>query len=169
MIRSFGDTQPQLASRVYVAETAMVLGDVTVGRGSSIWYGTVIRGDVNQITIGEATNIQDRAVVHVTHDTHPTRIGDRVTVGHGAIIHGCIVGDCCMVGMGAIILDGVELGDECLVAAGSLLPPGKTYPPRSMVMGSPARVKGQVSDEDVQWILRSSDNYVALASRHWES
>lgn len=169
MIRTFGDKQPQLAQGVFVAETAMVLGDVTVGRDSSIWYGTVIRGDVHHIRIGEATNIQDRCVVHVTSETHPTAVGDQVTVGHGAIIHGCTVGDRCMVGMGAIILDGVEVGDECLVAAGALLPPGKIYPPRSMIVGSPARVKGQVSEEDVQWILRSADNYKSLARKHWES
>ena len=169
MIRTFGDKQPQLAQGVFVAETAMVLGDVTVGRDSSIWYGTVIRGDVHHIRIGEATNIQDRCVVHVTSETHPTAVGDQVTVGHGAMIHGCTVGDRCMVGMGAIILDGVELGDECLVAAGALLPPGKIYPRRSMLVGSPAKVKGPVSEEDVQWILRSADNYKALAREHWES
>ena len=168
MIRSFGDKKPRLANGVFVAETAMVLGDVTVGRDSSIWYGTVVRGDVHHIRIGDETNIQDRCVVHVTSHTHSTVVGDRVTVGHGAIIHGCSVGSCCMIGMGAIILDGVELGDECLVAAGALLPPGKKYPPRSMILGSPARIKGQVSEEDVQWILRSAENYKELAEKHRE-
>ena len=169
MIRGFGDKQPQLAQGVFVADTALVLGDVELGQQSSIWYGSVVRGDVHSIRIGEATNIQDRCVVHVTHGTHHTVVGDQVTVGHGAILHGCTVGDRCLVGMGAILLDGVELGPECLVAAGALLPPGKVYPARSMIVGAPATIKGEVSDDEVQWILKSAKNYTDLAQQHWES
>ena len=169
MIRSFKGNQPQLAQGVFVADSALVLGQVELGQRSSVWYGSVVRGDVNTITIGQGTNIQDRCVVHVTRKTHPTVIGDQVTVGHGAIIHGCVVGHRCLVGMGSIIIDGAELGEECLLAAGALVTPGKRFPARSMLVGSPARVKGTVSDEDVRWILDSSEHYAELARHHWES
>jgi carbonic anhydrase/acetyltransferase-like protein (isoleucine patch superfamily) len=166
MIRTFGEYAPRLASGVFVAPSALVLGQVVLGRDASIWYGTVVRGDVNSIQIGPASNIQDRCVVHVTRETHPTRVGQGVTVGHGAIIHGCTIGDHCMVGMGALVMDGAQIGDESLVAAGSLVPPGKVFAPRSLILGSPARIKGQLSDEDVAGIRDSARRYVELAARH---
>lgn len=166
MIRSFKEHTPTVAEEVFVADTALVLGQVSIGAGSSVWFGSVLRGDVNSITVGQGTNIQDLSVVHVTREKHAASIGDQVTVGHRAVIHGCKVGDRCLVGIGAILLDGVDLGEGCVVAAGSLLPPGKIYPPRSLIVGSPGRVKGQVSDEELAWILDSARHYQALAREH---
>lgn len=166
MILSFEGKTPVLGPGVFVAQDAMVLGDVTLGRDSSIWYGTVLRGDVHFISIGAATNIQDRAVVHVTTGAHATHIGDRVTIGHGAIVHGCRVASECLVGMGAILLDGVEIGEGSVVAAGALLPPGKSYPPRSLIVGSPGQVKREIRADELSWIRSSAEQYVALARRH---
>lgn len=165
-IYRFGEAVPVLGDGVFVAPGARVIGEVTVGDQSSIWYGTVVRGDVNHVRIGRQTNLQDGCVVHVTTARHPAVIGDQVTVGHGAVVHGCTVGDRCLLGMGAIVLDGAELGEGCLVAAGALVPPGKVFPARSLVVGSPARVKGTVDDDDLAWILRSAEHYVELAQRH---
>ncbi len=168
MIKDFQGKSPQLEEQVFVAASALVLGNVSIGFGASIWYGSVVRGDVNSITIGAGTNIQDLCMVHVTGEKYPTSIGEQVTVGHRAVIHGCSVGDRCLVGIGAVLLDGVEVGEESVVAAGSLLPPGKVYPPRSLILGSPARVKAQISDEEVAWILDSARRYEALAREHAE-
>jgi carbonic anhydrase/acetyltransferase-like protein (isoleucine patch superfamily) len=166
MIRTFEGRTPRLEATVFVADTALVLGAVTIGAESSVWYGTVVRGDVDTITIGVGTNIQDQSMVHVTTDTHPTVIGDRVTVGHGAILHGCRVGSGTLVGMGAILMDGVEVGEGSVIAAGSLLPPGKIYAPRSLIVGYPAQVKRPVTEDELAWIRSSAETYVALARRH---
>lgn len=166
MIKSFKEKTPQLGDGAFVADSALVMGDVVLGYNSSVWYGAVLRGDVHSIRVGDGTNIQDLSVVHVTRKRNPAIIGDQVTVGHRAVIHGCTVGDRCLVGIGAILLDGVELGESCVVAAGSLLPPGKVYPPRSLVVGSPGRIKGQVSDEELEWILDSARQYELLAQAH---
>jgi carbonic anhydrase/acetyltransferase-like protein (isoleucine patch superfamily) len=166
MIVSFEGRTPALGPGVFVAADALVLGRVAIGADSSVWYGTVVRGDVNEISIGARTNIQDRCVVHVTTETHPTHIGDEVTVGHGAIVHGCRVGDGTLVGIGAIVLDGVEVGEGCVIGAGSLLPPGRSFPKASLIVGAPAQVKRAVSDEERRWLLRSAEQYVVLARRH---
>jgi gamma-carbonic anhydrase len=166
MIRPFEDKDPQLAASVFVADTALVIGAVTIGADSSVWYGTVVRGDVHTITIGVGTNIQDQSMVHVTTDTYPTVIGDHVTVGHGAILHGCRVGSNTLVGMGAIVMDGVEVGEGSVIAAGSLLPPGKVYPSRSLIVGYPAQVKRPVTEDELAWIKSSAETYIALARRH---
>jgi carbonic anhydrase/acetyltransferase-like protein (isoleucine patch superfamily) len=120
----------------------------------------VIRGDVNSIRIGQRSNVQDGSIVHVMHETHPTRIGDEVTVGHGAIVHGCTIGDRVLVGMGATLLNGATVGSDSIVAARSLVTEGMTIPPRSLVMGSPARVKRTLTDEEVASILEYAANYV---------
>jgi len=168
VIQSFGEKSPRLGQGAWVASSALVLGDVVLGDNASVWYGTVIRGDVHHIRVGEATNIQDRCVVHVSSGTHPTQIGSQVTVGHGAIIHGCAVGDRTLVGIGAVILDGVEVGDECVVAAGALLTPGRRFPARSLIVGSPAQVKRELEQDELEWILRSAAHYVSLAHKHAE-
>jgi gamma-carbonic anhydrase len=166
VILPFEDKTPRLGERVFVAPDAVVLGEVSLGAESSVWYGSVIRGDVHSITIGDRTNIQDRCVVHVTSSSHPTVIGDRVTVGHAAVVHGCRVADECLIGIGAIILDGVEVLEGSVVAAGSLLPPGRHYPGGSLIVGSPAEVKRQLTADERAWILRSAEHYVELAVRH---
>lgn len=166
MIRSFDGVEPQLGDDCFVADSALVLGKVTLGVGASVWYGCVLRGDVHSIDIGAQTNVQDRSVVHVTSGRWSTVVGAEVTVGHAAVLHGCRIGDRVLVGMGAIVLDGVEVGDECVVAAGSLLPPGKRYPPRSLIMGSPGRVVRPVDAEQGVRAVASARDYVALARRH---
>jgi carbonic anhydrase/acetyltransferase-like protein (isoleucine patch superfamily) len=166
MIKPFQQHTPQLASNAWVASTALVMGKVTLGHESSIWYGSVLRGDVNSIYIGAKTNIQDRTVIHVTSDTHPTHVGDNVTVGHGVVLHGCRIDDEVLVGMGAVVLDGVEVGRGSIVAAGSLIPPRKVFPAGSMIMGNPGRVIRQVSAEEARAIEQSAEHYVALARQH---
>jgi carbonic anhydrase/acetyltransferase-like protein (isoleucine patch superfamily) len=166
MLKRFGEIKPKLADQVFVADSALVQGDVEIGPGSSVWYGTVIRGDVHYIRIGSQTNIQDRCVVHVTRDTWPTIVGDRVTVGHGAILHGCRVANDVLIGMGAIVLDDVDVLEGSVVAAGALLPPGKKYPAGSLIVGSPGTVRRIVSDEERRWIENSASHYCRLAREH---
>ena len=160
MLRPYKGIQPRVAADAYVDASAQVVGDVVIGPESSIWMNVVMRGDVNTIRIGRRTNIQDGAVVHVMRDTHPTRVGDEVTVGHGAIVHGCTLADRVLIGMGAILLNGVEVGSDSIVAAGTLLPEGTTVAPRSLVMGSPGKVKRALTDEEVASIRWYADNYV---------
>lgn len=157
---------PTVADGVFVAPGASVIGEVELGIDSSVWYNAVIRGDVCPISIGARTNIQDLSVIHVTSGTHPTTIGDDVTVGHGATIHGCEIEDRCLIGMGAIILDGAVVESESLVAAGSLIPPGMRIPSGSLVMGSPAKIKRELTDEERASIEASAYHYVELAGRH---
>ncbi|MEO5819697.1 MAG: gamma carbonic anhydrase family protein [Vicinamibacteraceae bacterium] len=161
MLRPFRGLLPTVDSTAYVDESAQVIGDVHIGPESSVWMTAVIRGDVHRIRIGARTNIQDGTIVHVQTGTHPTTIGDEVTIGHGAIIHGCTVEDRCLIGMGAILLNGVRVGAESIVAAGSLLPEGFQVPPRSLVMGSPAKVRRQLADDEAAMIRGYAANYVA--------
>lgn len=144
----------------FVDDSAQVIGDVEIGEESSIWMAVVVRGDVNVIRIGRRTNIQDGTIVHVMHDTHPTRIGDEVTVGHGAIIHGCTIHDRVLIGMGAIVLNGATIGADSIVAAGALIVEGAAIPPRSLVMGSPGKVKRVLNDAEVASIREYAENYV---------
>lgn len=160
MILDYKGIAPQIDSTVFVAPGACVIGDVQVGEHSSLWFNVVVRGDVNSIRIGCRTNIQDGSVVHVTRSTHPTVIGDDVTVGHSVTLHGCTVHDGSLIGIGAIILDGAVIGASSLVAAGSLVAPGTKVPPRSLVMGSPGRVKRTLTEEECRNILDLSANYV---------
>jgi carbonic anhydrase/acetyltransferase-like protein (isoleucine patch superfamily) len=166
IIRPFGGKTPAVHSTAFVAEGAVVLGDVEIGERSSVWFGCVIRGDVNQIRIGARTNIQDLTVVHVTSKTHPTVIGDEVTVGHRVVLHGCTIKDRCLVGIGSVILDGAVVGPESVIGAGALVPPGMVVPPRTLVMGAPAKVKRDLSVEELEALRRSSDNYVEYAARY---
>jgi carbonic anhydrase/acetyltransferase-like protein (isoleucine patch superfamily) len=164
IIRKFGGISPKIDSSAFVAETAVVVGDVVIGRESSIWYGSVVRGDVNYIRIGDRTNIQDGAVIHVskTGFDGPTVIGDEVTVGHAAVIHGCTIERGALIGMNATVLDGAVVGEFSLVAAGSLVTPGTVIPPRSMVMGAPARVKRPLTDAEVDDLEGFWKAYVEL-------
>ena len=160
MILNYRGISPKIAGDVFVAPTATVIGDVEIGAESGIWFGVVLRGDVNRIRIGTRTNLQDGTIVHVTRELHPTIIGSNVTVGHGVKLHGCSIADGCLVGIGAIVLDGVQVGAQSLVAAGSLLAPGMVVPPRSLVVGSPARVKRSLTDEEVAGIADFATRYV---------
>ena len=161
MIIPYGDKQPTLDPTAFVVPNASIIGDVVVGPRSSLWFQVVVRGDVNHIRIGARTNIQDGAVVHVTNKTHPTIIGDDVTIGHNATLHGCTVGDRCLVGIGAVILDGVEIGSDCLIAAGTLVTPGSLIPPGSLVMGSPAEVRRALSKDEIIHLKQSAENYLS--------
>jgi gamma-carbonic anhydrase len=160
MLRPFRSTHPTVHESAFIDQSAQVIGDVHIGAESSVWMNAVIRGDVHYIRIGARTNIQDGTVVHVMRDTHPTVIGDDVTIGHGAVVHGCTVEDRCLVGMGAILLNGCRIGTGSIVAAGSLLPGGMVVPPGSMVMGAPAKVRRRLTTEEDTSIKWYADNYV---------
>lgn len=166
MIKSFIGRTPQYDDSNYIAETAVVIGDVTLGEGASIWHHCTVRGDVNWIRIGEASNVQDNTVIHVTHGTAPTQIGDRVTIGHGAIIHGCTIEDDVLIGMGATVMDHAVIGTNSIVGAGALVTGGTEVPPRSMVLGSPARVVRELTDEEVASIGQYADNYLRYSAAH---
>ena len=160
MLRPYKSVLPRIAPDAYVDESAQVIGDVEIGAESSVWMNVVIRGDVNHIRIGRRTNIQDGTVVHVMRETHPTTIRDEVTIGHAAVVHGCTIDDRVLVGMGAILLNGVEIASDSIVAAGTLLPEGFRVPPRSLVMGSPGKVRRPLTDEEVASIRWYAENYV---------
>jgi carbonic anhydrase/acetyltransferase-like protein (isoleucine patch superfamily) len=160
MLRRYRGILPTLDPTAYVDESAQLIGDVHVGPESSIWMNVVVRGDVHRIRIGARTNVQDGTVVHVMRGTHPTTIGDEVTIGHGALIHGCTIADRVLVGMGAILLNGVVVGSDSIVAAGSLLPEGFEVPPRSLVMGSPGKVRRALTDAEVASIRDYAERYV---------
>jgi carbonic anhydrase/acetyltransferase-like protein (isoleucine patch superfamily) len=163
MIRAFRSRVPRIHDTAFIDPSAQVIGEVEMCEESSAWMNVVIRGDVNWIKIGRRTNIQDGSVVHVMRDTHPTVLGDEVTVGHGVILHGCTIGNRCLIGMGAILLNGVEVGENCIVAAGTLLPEGTRIPPRSLVVGSPGKVRRELSDADVASIADYAARYVAYS------
>jgi carbonic anhydrase/acetyltransferase-like protein (isoleucine patch superfamily) len=160
VIRPFKSTWPVIDPSAYVDVSAQVIGDVTLGPESSVWMNVVIRGDVHRIRIGARTNIQDLTLIHVMRDTFPTTIGDDVTVGHSAVIHGTTIEDRVLIGMGAVLLNGVHIGHDSIVAAGTLLTEGTVIPPRSLVMGRPGKVKRALTDEDVAEIRWYADNYV---------
>ncbi|WP_457677960.1 gamma carbonic anhydrase family protein [Thermovibrio sp.] len=168
MFLDFGELKPKIGKRVFIAENATVIGDVEIGDDSSIWFGAILRGDVNYIKVGKCTSIQDGTVVHVTRKTHPTVIGSFVTVGHGVKLHGCTVKDNCLIGIGAIILDGAVIGENSIVAAGSLVPPGKEFPPGSLVMGFPAKVKRELTEEEIEGLKEHALRYVKYKEQYLE-
>ncbi|MFN6962780.1 MAG: gamma carbonic anhydrase family protein [Pyrinomonadaceae bacterium] len=166
MIDPFNGIAPKIDPTAFIAEDAIVIGDVEIGEESSVWFGSIIRGDVNYIRIGARTNIQDATVIHVSSQTHHTTLEDEITVGHRVTLHGCHVESGCLIGIGAILLDGVRVGRDSLVAAGSLLTPGTVIPPRSLVMGSPARVKRSLNDQELATLTKSWQNYVQLSRQY---
>jgi carbonic anhydrase/acetyltransferase-like protein (isoleucine patch superfamily) len=169
MIRPFRRVLPRIHPSAFVDQSAQVIGDVEIGEESGIWMNVVIRGDVNYIRIGHRSNIQDLTMVHVMTGTHPTVVGNDVTVGHSALLHGCTIGDTCLIGMGAQLMNGATVGDECIVAAGSLLTEGLVVPPRSLVMGRPARVRRPLTDADVDEIRLFARRYVEYRKDYMES
>jgi len=163
MIKSFQNLRPKIHKSAFVAEDAIIIGAVEIGAESSVWFGSILRGDVNHIRIGARTNVQDGSIIHVSRKTHPTVLEDEVTLGHRVTLHGCYIETGCLIGIGAIILDGVRVGKNSLIAAGSLLTPNTQIPPRSLVMGSPAKVKRELSDDEVKDLERFWENYVSLS------
>ena len=164
MILNYESLSPRLGNGVFVAPDAWVIGDVELGDNVSIFFGTVLRGDILPIRVGDRTNIQEHSLLHTTHHRTPTIIGCDVTIGHRAIVHGATVGDRVLIGMGAIILDGAQVGNECLIGAGSLVTEGKIIPPRSLVLGSPARVIRELSDKEVDALRNAANSYVSTGA-----
>jgi len=167
-ILPYKGTLPTIAEDVFVAETAVITGDVVVGKGSSIWYGVVMRGDVHEIRIGEDTNIQDNSVVHVTRDKFGCYIGSRVTVGHGAILHACRIEDDAFVGMGATVMDGAVVESGAMVAAGALVTPGKVVKKGELWSGSPAKFLRELTEKELAFFLVSAENYRLLGLEYLE-
>lgn len=167
MTYTFKKWTPILGNNTWIAPSADVVGNVTLGQDVSIWFGCVVRGDVHYISIGDRTNIQDLSMIHVTHykkddmsDGNPTVIGNDVTVGHRVMMHGCTIEDACLIGMSATILDGAVIGKESIVGAGSLVTKNKIFPPRSLIMGSPAKLIRELSDDEVADLYASASRYV---------
>jgi len=167
MIYTFKDISPKVQENSWIAPSADVIGDVECGKDSSIWFGCVVRGDVNYIKIGDRTNIQDLSMIHVTHykkadksDGYPTIVGNDVTIGHRVMLHGCTIEDACLIGMSATILDGAIIGKESIVGAGSLVTKNKVFAPRSLIMGSPAKFIRELSDGEVSELYASAKRYV---------
>jgi carbonic anhydrase/acetyltransferase-like protein (isoleucine patch superfamily) len=166
MIKTFNGTQPKIHESAYITDDAIVIGDVEIGEEASVWFGSIVRGDVNYIRIGDRTNIQDACVIHVSSRDHPTILEDKITVGHRVTLHGCYVESGCLIGIGSILLDGSRIGRNSLVAAGSLVTPGTVIPPESLVLGAPAKVKRPLTTDELAYLDRSWQNYVELSRRY---
>ena len=160
MIRSYLGHTPVIPENCYVDVSAQVLGDVVLGENSSIWMNAVVRGDVHAIRIGSNSNVQDCSVLHGMRYKHPVELGDWVTIGHNATVHGCVVEDACLIGMGARVLNGARIGEGSIVAAGALIPEGVQIPPRSLVAGLPGKIRRELGDEDREQILMYAKNYL---------
>ena len=166
MVRTIQGMKPTIPKSCFIEETGVVLGDVVMGEDCSVWFHAVVRGDVHYIRIGDRTNVQDLCMLHVTHDTHPLIIGSDVTIGHNVILHGCTIKDRVLIGMGAIIMDGAVIGEESVVGAGALVTEGTIVPPKSLILGSPAKVKRPVTEHELAWINESAENYVNYARQY---
>ncbi|GAB4168738.1 MAG: gamma carbonic anhydrase family protein [Terrimicrobiaceae bacterium] len=164
-LAEFLTRSPQTTAAAFIASTASIMGDVRLGENSSVFYSAVLRGDIAPVRVGNNTNIQDGAILHVADDL-PAIIGDDCTVGHAAIVHACTIGDRCLIGMHATVLDGAEIGEESLIAAGAVVTPRTIIPPGSMVMGSPAKVKRPLSPEERAGLKHWAEKYVAVAQAH---
>jgi len=161
MLLAFENTYPNIEKALYIAPNATLVGAVEMGHESTVWFNATIRADVASITIGDGTNIQDNVVIHVNIGK-PTVLKEKVTIGHSAVIHACTIGEGCLIGMGSIILDEADIGEYCFVAAGSLIPPRKHFPPRSLIMGSPARVIRPLTEEELAEMAENNLHYIEL-------
>ncbi len=161
-ILDFKGTTPKIHDSVYLADDVFVIGDVEIGEDANVWFGSVIRGDVSYIRIGARTNIQDMTMIHVSSDFGPTTIAEEVTVGHRVTLHGCHVERQCLIGMGATVMDHARIGEQTVIGAGSLVSPGTIIPPRVLALGSPAKVKRDLTDEEIAYLDKSWRNYVEL-------
>ncbi len=172
MIRSYQDKTPTIGDGSYIDESAVVIGDVVVGKNCSVWPLTVIRADINKIRIGDSTNIQDGSVLHVTHrgdyspDGAELHIGDQVTVGHNALLHGCRIGNRCLIGMGSIITDNAVIEDQVIVGSGSLIPPGKKLESGYLYLGNPALRKRALTESEIEYLSYVADHYVLLKQNY---
>lgn len=161
MIKKLRDIEPNIHNDAFIADSADVIGDVTIDEGSSIWYNAVVRGDIESIKIGKYTNIQDNATVH-TETNIPTEIGDYSVIGHNAVVHGCKVGDNCLIGMGAIVLNGSVIGDNSIIGAGSVITEGKIIPPNSLVVGVPGKILRELTEVEIGEIKKNALRYYDL-------
>ena len=173
MLIKFQNWTPEIGKNTWIAEGSSVIGRTTIGKDSAIWFGCVVRGDVHYIKIGDRTNIQDLSMIHVTHhkkadmsDGNPTIIGDDVTVGHRVMLHGCTIEDACLIGMSATILDGAVIGKQGIVGAGALVTKNKVFPPRSLILGSPAKVVRTLDDDEVAALYASASRYVTFKNNY---
>jgi gamma-carbonic anhydrase len=168
MIRPFRGVMPRIAKSAYIDASAQVIGDVVIGERSSVWLNVSIRGDVNHIRVGDETSIQDNSVLHVDHDLYPCIVGNRVTVGHRVVLHGCAVEDDVLIGIGAVVLNGAKVGRGAVVAAGALVPEGMDVPPNSMAIGMPARIRREVTPEEQERFRKNCENYVRITAIYKE-
>ncbi len=168
MLKPYRGVTPIVAANAFIEDSAIVIGDVVIGSDSSVWFHAVVRGDVHFIRIGHRTNIQDLSLLHVTHDTYPLTLGDDITIGHHVILHGCTIRDRVLVGMGAIIMDGAVVEEDCIIGAGSLVTERTQVPSKSLVIGSPAKVKRFLTDDELLWIKDSASNYSRYAQHYLE-
>ncbi|HUX50000.1 MAG TPA: gamma carbonic anhydrase family protein [Spirochaetia bacterium] len=168
-ILSYAGKQPEVSQAAYLAPGCCIVGDVKIGRDSSIWFNAVVRGDVHWVRVGERTNVQDLCMLHVTHDTYPLTIGNDVTIGHSVTVHGCTIQDSCLIGMGAVVLDGAIVETETMIAAGAVVTPGFVVPHHTLVAGVPARVVRTLTDDEIRGFAESAARYVTYAFTMRES
>lgn len=175
MIRSFAEHTPNIAANAYIDDTALLIGQVTIGEQSSIWPMSVLRGDVQTITIGQNTNIQDGCVLHVTHASAlttpnglPLRVGNNITVGHKAVLHACTIDDNCLIGMGSIVMDNTTVQSDTIIGAGSLVTPNKTLESGFLWLGNPIKKVRKLSNKEIEYIAYSASNYVSLAQKTYQ-
>lgn len=160
---------PVIEKDVFVADGARIIGHVEIGKNSSVWFNTTLRGDVMPIKIGSGTNIQDGSTLHGTYGKYACTVGNEVTIGHNVILHGCEIGDQCLIGMGSIIMDGAKIADHCIVGAGSLVTEGKTFEPYSLIVGRPAAFKRRLNSEEIKFLKQSADNYIHYKTWYGDS
>lgn len=168
MIRPYKNINPKIHFTAYIEESAQIIGDVEIGEYSSVWCNAVLRGDVHHIKLGKRTNIQDNCVLHGTNGVWPVILGDDITVGHNVTLHGCVIKDRCLIGMGSIILDGATIEEDSIIGAGALVTEKSIIPPRSLVLGMPGKITRQLNDEEVTRILKSAKNYIEYSKDHRE-
>ena len=166
MISNFEGKAPNIDSSCFIAPSVDIIGDVSIGKDSSIWFGSVLRGDMHYIKIGSRSNIQDNCTVHVTTDVYPTIIGDEVTIGHNVIIHGCEIEDRCLIGMGSIIMDGAVIGSGSLIGAGALVSPGTVVPPNSLVVGLPGKVVRETTEAERTETIERAQHYIDFSRKY---
>lgn len=168
IIKAYRGKYPKIDPTAFVAENAVIIGDVEIGKDCSIWYNVVIRADVNYIRIGDRTNIQDGTIIHVDHKKYPTIIGSNVTIGHKVMIHACTIEDYCLIGMSSTVMDGVVVGRQSIVAAGAVVTPGKVIEPQSLWAGIPAKFVRKLTQEELLWLEKSAENYVKYKDSYLE-